>query len=155
MKTLQLALIALLAFPPAALSQQTGEELAQITFASVDGDQNGMLTVSEIEDMAQTVAISMDSDGDTLIRQSEFMDWDFGFHYLAEQEGGTERYTSVKLVMFALQDLDGDGTIDPTERRINTAWSFQRADLNGDRVLSEQEYLAGWMPILIMRAGRN
>lgn len=162
MRPMHLALIATLSLPAVALAlpgsahaQNSGRELAQITFSSTDQNGDGVLTVSEVSEMAQNIALSMDTNGDQTLSLPEFLDWDFGFHYLAEQEDTADRYAGVKRIMFALQDLNSDGSIDPTEARITTFWSFDRADLDNDRVLSEDEYLNAWMPILVMKAGRD
>ena len=40
-----------------------------------------------------------------------------------------------------------------SEDRLGTVWAFQRADTDGDGVLSEGEYLYGWLPIVVLRAG--
>ncbi|MEM9105244.1 MAG: hypothetical protein AAGC96_06275 [Pseudomonadota bacterium] len=162
MKLVKLAIIAALSTATAApileapaLAQSSGKELTQITFASTDQNGDGALSVSEMSEMAQNITVSMDADEDMSVSLSEFMEWDFGFHYLAEQEDGDEGYAAVKRIMFALHDLNSDGAIDPTETRITTFWSFSRADLDNDRLLSEDEYFSAWMPVLLMKAGRG
>ncbi|MEO0329788.1 MAG: hypothetical protein AAF217_14465 [Pseudomonadota bacterium] len=135
-----------------SMAQDTANELSAVTFSSTDTNEDKELSLSELTEMAMNIAISMDSDDDLIINKSEFMEWDFGFHYLAEEKGDGDRYAAVKRVMFAVQDLDSGGSINPRELRINTYWSFLRADLNNDRVLSEAEYLKAWMPILMMKA---
>lgn len=152
MKPLYLAIAASLAFTSFATAQESGKKLAQITFSSVDENEDGMLVFSEMTEMVSDIVVSMDVNNDRLVGRSEFMEWDFGFYYLAKERGQGDRYNVVKRAMFALHDLNNDGMIDPKEWRINTSWGFSRADLDNDLALSEDEYLGGWMPIIVMKA---
>ena len=144
---------ALVVFPVVAAAQDSGRELSQLTFQSVDQNDDGTLSRSEVETMSSNILFSMDYDGSESVDLEEFMAWDFGYYYLAEERGETDRYESVKRVMFALLDFDGDGVIDASENHAGNLWAFQRADLDNDGVLSEDEYLQGWLPIVILRAG--
>ncbi|MEM9754364.1 MAG: hypothetical protein AAF914_00140 [Pseudomonadota bacterium] len=149
------ALLIGLAVPHVALAWETGEELSEVLFESVDTTGNGSLDYGEVSDMAESIGLSMDSDVNEEISFDEYMAWDFGFAYLAESEGGTDVFSAVKRVMFALIDLDGDQTLDEREWRISTRWNFERADLDGDALLTEEEFLSGWAPIVMLRASRG
>lgn len=142
-----------IAFP--ATAWESGQELSAVLFESIDTTANGILDYAEITRMANDIAFSTDSDGDEQITLDEFMGWDFGFAYLAENEGEGDTFGAVKRVMFAVIDLDSDGVVDAREWRLNTRWNFERADLDGDSALTEDEFLNGWTPIVMLRAGRG
>lgn len=57
--------------------------------------------------------------------------------------------------MFAVNDLNGNGSIDPRELRLTTRWNFERADVDGDALLTENEFLKRWLPIVMLKAGRE
>ena len=105
--------------------------------------------------MSQVIGFSIDGDGDLQITLDEFIAWDFGFAYLAEAEGGSDTFSAVKRTMFALADLDANSVIDQREWRLTTRWNFERADLDGNGVLTKSEFLNGWTPIVMMKAGRG
>ncbi len=154
MKMLHIALLGSIVFPMTATAWNTGKELSEANFATIDTNENGLLDFGEISEMAESIAFSADSDEDQTISLDEFLAWDFGYAYLADQEGQSDRYTSVKRVMFAVRDLNGDKRIDARELRLSTRWSFERADFDGNAVLSEPEFLNGWTPIVMLKAGR-
>lgn len=145
----------LLLSPAISYAQNAEKELAEITFSSTDLNADNELSMSEVSEMTTSILVSMDADDNGSVSRSEFMDWDFGFHYLVEVGGDTDRYNAVKRVMFAVQDLNRDGNLDSTEGRMNTFWNFERADLNNDRVLSKEEYLHAWLPIIMMKAAKQ
>lgn len=147
--------LALLALPNAALAWDSGEELSQVIFGSVDSSGNGLLDFGEIAHMSQSIAYSADSDEDERVSLEEFMAWDFGYAYLAEREDGAEGFAMTKRIMFAVADLDSDAEIDEREWRLNTRWSFERADADGDALLTEDEFISGWTPIVMLKAGRG
>lgn len=156
MKQLLLALtVAALLYPAVATAQQSGKKLSQVTFASADESRDGVLSFDEVTGMSQNIRLSMDTNDDGEIVREEFMEWDFGYSYLAQQDDNSEAYVAVKRVLFALSDLDGNGMISAKEERVNTFLRFNRADLNGDKALSEAEFLSAWMPLVILKAGRG
>lgn len=136
-------------------AQETGKEVSQITFASTDKSEDGQVTIGEIEQMASNAFLSMDSDDNARVSRPEFLEWDWGYLYLAEQKGQDKKYNAVKGVLFALRDRNGDGSIDRKEMRLSVMADFARADLNGDGSLSEQEYLTAWTPIVVLKAAKK
>ncbi|MEM0947260.1 MAG: signal transduction protein [Pseudomonadota bacterium] len=151
----RLAVLTLMATVSSAQAWESGQELSEVIFENIDTTGNGALDNGEISDMSESIAFSADSDGDEQITLDEFTAWDFGFAFLAENEGGGDTFAAVKRVMFAVADLDGDGAIDAREWRLNTRWNFERADLDGDALLTEDEFLTGWTPIVMLKAGRG
>ena len=150
-----LASLAVLVTTFAANAWETGQELSEVLFEGVDSTGNGILDFGEIHQMSEDIAFSVDSDGDQLITLDEFRTYDFGFAYLAEAEGESETFSAVERVMFAVADLDANGAIDEREWRLSSRWSFERADLDGNAVLTKQEFLNGWTPIVMLKAGRS
>ena len=98
---------------------------------------------------------SMDGDNNGRISRSEFMKWDWGYFYLAEQKGQSKKHNAVKRILFALRDRNNDGRIERKEMRISVFTDFRRADLNHDGVLSEAEFLNAWTPIIVMKAAHK
>ncbi|MGD1888579.1 MAG: hypothetical protein ACFB01_15955 [Cohaesibacteraceae bacterium] len=150
-----LAALALLAVPAEGLAWENGQELPQVIFSSVDSMGNGTLDFAEATQLTQSIAFSADTNADERLSLKEFMAWDFGFAYLAESEGGVEGMALVKRVMFAVIDLDANKDIDARELRISTRRDFDRADFDGNGVLSEDEFEQGWTPIVMLRADQG
>lgn len=141
--------------PGTALSWETGKELSEVIFEGVDTSGNGLLDYGEISEMGESIALSADANSDGELSLDEFMAWDFGYAYLADVEDGTDTFTAVKRVMSAVSDIDADGTIDVRDWRLSNRWSFERADRDGDGLLTENEFLTGWTPIAMLKAGRG
>ena len=112
-----LSAFTVLALVLGAQAQDTGKKLSQITFASSDKNEDGLVTLGEAGQLASNAFLSMDANDNSLVSRSEFLEWDWGYMYLAEQAGKVERYSAVKRVLFALRDRNGDGdsTIANTE----------------------------------------
>lgn len=155
MKILAIVLAASMSFPTASFAWETRRELSKITFESTDTTGNGALDYGEIVAMSESIGLSMDADENNEISREEFMEWDFGFAFLAENEGDGSQYVSVKNIIFALWDLNSNDAITPREMRLATRWSFERADTDRNGLLSENEYLEGWLPIVIIKNGRR
>ena len=155
MKLNHLLLVTVLAAPSSVMAWEMGQELSNVVYSSIDASGNGALDFGEVTEMAESIAVSADSDDNEQISLAEFMAWDFGFAYLAEKEGGGDAFQIVKRVMFAVVDLDDDDTIDEREWRLNTRWNFERADLDANGLLTEREFLNGWTPIVMLKAGKG
>ncbi len=141
--------------PALAHAQETGKELSQITFTGADQNNDGVLSFEEVAKTGANIFVSMDTNDDRSVSQAEFNEWDWGYFYLAEKKGETERYSAVKRILFALRDLNSDKRIDQSEMRIGSFTDFSRADLNHDRILSELEFLNAWTPILVLKSAHK
>ena len=141
--------------PDFAYAQETGKELSQITFAGADQNNDGALSFEEVAKTGADIFVSMDANDDRSVSQAEFNEWDWGYFYLAEKKGETEKYNAVKRILFALRDLNSDKRIDESEMRVGSFTDFSRADLNHDRVLSELEFLNAWTPILVLKSAHE
>lgn len=155
MKLRLLAALAILALPAEGLAWENGRELTEVIFSSVDTTGNGTLDFAEVTQLTQSIALSADTDANERLSLEEFMAWDFGFAYLARSEGRAADMALVKRVMFAVTDLDASKDIDARELRIGTRRDFDRADFDGNGVLSEDEFEQGWTPIVMLRAGQG
>ena len=95
---------------------------------------------------------SMDSDDDGNITPSEFKEWDFGFNFIAEDEGQQRAYDTAQKVLFAFWDRDGNGEISKSEYHKAMIADFRSADINDDAFLSEDEFLTGYVVVRAYRA---
>src|SRR6056297_1791334 len=94
MKMLHMVLLGALASAMPAAAWESGRELSEVHFADIDTSGNGLLDFGEVSAMAGSIAYSADSDENDKISLDEFMAWDFGYAYLADQEGAAERYAA-------------------------------------------------------------
>lgn len=155
MKMLHIVLLGSLASPMPAAARETGRDLSDVHFADIDTSGIGLLDLGEVSAMAESIAYSADGDENDKISLDAFMALDFGYAYLADQEGAAEPYAAVKRVILAVPDLDGDMELDAREMRLGTRWSFERAGFDGNAMLTESEFLNGWTPIVMLKAGRG
>ena len=148
-----IASLALVAAPGLAQAQQTpGRAVAVISFNAVDEDAKGYVHMGDIERFGQSVFAGMDYDNDGRVTFEEFSGWDIGFQEAAEAEGRPEAIVTARRILFAMWDRDGDNEMTRSEHRFSLSQDFRRADVNGDSVLDEREYLLGFGVNVIMRA---
>lgn len=150
-RSLLLVLVTALVLPTAAIAWESGQKLSKVIFADVDTTENSALGFGEIIYMAQSIALSADNDDDEEICLEEFIGGDFGFAYLAEADS----FAAVKRIMFGVNELDNNDAIDARESRLAPRRHFERADTYDNAVLTECEFLNGWTPIVMLRAGRG
>lgn len=129
-----------------------GQELAKLVFQSFEGADNGRADLGQFTDFGNDIFVSMDGDDDGNITLDEFKEWDFGFVFIAEDEGQQRAFDTAQKILFAFWDLDGDGQINGSEYHKSLIADFQRADINNDAFLSEEEFLRGYIVIRAYRA---
>lgn len=137
------------AFPQ---SMPEGHRLAELTFESVDQAGRGFIDQGNMEALRADIFISQDSDENGRISESEMLGWDFGFSNIAEEEDKVLAYRTALRVVFSFWDRNGDGEISETEHRQAVVADFQRADLNNDAVLTEDEFVQGFSVLVAIRA---
>lgn len=137
--------------PNSALSWETGKDLTQVTFNSVDTDKDNKLSYDELKVMVDDSAFSMDADQNNSITIDEFTEWDFGYYFLAQKEGNLESYKTAKQLMFNLIDFDQNKVIDPKEMQHAINTDFKRADFDKDTFLSETEFTNVWIPLVVLK----
>lgn len=145
--------LAMLASAAHAQEQKTeGRLTAELTFASIDQDAKGFLHLGDLEAFRSDVFVSMDTDNNGKLTYNEFRAWDPGFSYIAERDGKMEAYDTAIRIVFGFWDRNKNGEITESEMRFAMNTDFRRADLNGDSILSEAEFLEGFAIIVAIRA---
>ena len=156
MKTLTATCVLLLALPGAARAQSDdatpGRDLAELIYGSIEDNPDGAADMGEFVNFGQDIFISMDSNEDGSVDPSEFTEWDFGFNFIAEDEGQQRAYETAQKVLFAFWDRDANGEISRTEYHKSMVADFRRADTNDDAFLSRDEFLGGYVINVAYRA---
>ncbi|MBO6638271.1 MAG: hypothetical protein JJ920_13980 [Roseitalea sp.] len=149
-----LALLLFSAVVPAAAEQENtmGRDVAVVSFNAIDEDGKGYVHMGDMEKFRQGVFEGMDYDNDGRVDFAEFSAWDIGFEEAAVDEGKPEAIVTARRILFAMWDRNGDGKLTQSEHRFALSMDFRRADINGDSVLDEDEYLIGYSVNLVMRA---
>lgn len=129
-----------------------GRLLAELAFETVDVHGNGYIHQGDLEVFRKLLFTSMDQDENSKLDIEEWMGWDYGFRVLAEDTDRLLAYETALKVMFAVADRNGDELISQKEHRQNSLAGFERADLNGDAILTEDEYLGGFTVLVAIRA---
>ncbi|UZD90310.1 EF-hand domain-containing protein [Cognatishimia activa] len=140
--------------PMASLAQDVpeGQRLAELAFENIDVHGNGYIHQGDVEEFRESLFVSMDQDDNGKLNLEEWMGWDYGFRILAEENDRVLAYETALKVMFAVADRNGDELVSKTEHRKNSLAGFERADLNGDAILTEDEYLGGFTVLVAIRA---
>ncbi len=145
-----------LALPAAGIAQSDGStpgrELAELIYGSIKDDPSDAADMGEFVNFGQDIFVSMDYDESGSIDLSEFTEWDFGFDFIAEDEGQQRAYQTAQKIIFAIWDHDGDSEITEREYNKSMVWDFRRADTNDDAFLSRDEFLEGYVINIAYRA---
>lgn len=155
MKTVSLALALSLigaASPALAAENTLGRDVAVTAFNAMDEEGKGHVHMGDMEKFRQGVFLGMDYDNDDRVDFEEFSAWDIGFEEAAVEEGKPEAIITARRILFAMWDRNGDGHLTQSEHRFALSQDFRRADIDGDSVLDENEYLIGYSVNLVMRA---
>lgn len=129
-----------------------GRQLSEIIYGSIEENPNGRVDMGEFVDFGQDIFASMDFDDDGSIEFAEFKQWDFGFNFIAKDEGQQHAYQAAQKILFAVWDRDGDGKIKRREYHKAMIWDFTRADVDDNALLSREEFLKGYIVIVAYRA---
>lgn len=142
----------IIASPVCAETKTEGRQLAELTFGAVDEAGRGYVDQGQMSNFGEDIRVSMDANDDGKITEDEWLGWDFGFSNIAETENKELAYRTALRVVFRFQDRNGDGEISGTEWRKAAARDFQQADLNGDALLDESEFINGFPVINAIKA---
>ncbi len=156
MKMLTTTCALILASSGAALSQSDemtpGRELAEIIFGSMEINPNNGADMGEFVSFGSDIFVSMDYDDSGSVDLREFTDWDFGFNFIAEDEGQQRAYETAQKIVFAVWDHDGDGEIALREYHKSMVSDFRRADTDDNAFLTRDEFLKGYVINVAYRA---
>ena len=156
MKTLTATCALLLALPVAAIAQSEaptpGRELAELIFGSIEDNSEGAADMGEFVKFGRDIFVSMDYDESRSIDFGEFTEWDFGFNFIAEDEGQQRAYQAAQRILFSFWDRDADGEISESEYHQSMVSDFRRADTDNDAFLTRDEFLSGYIINVAYRA---
>lgn len=156
MKTLTATLGLLLALPVGAAAQTDdptpGRELAELVYGSIEDNPEGTADMGEFINFGRDIFVSMDYDESGTIDFGEFTEWDFGFNFIAEDEGQQRAYVTAQRILFSFWDRDADGEISENEYHQSMVSDFRRADTDNDAFLSRDEFLSGYIINVAYRA---
>lgn len=145
-----------LALPIAAIAQSDaptpGRDLAELIYGSIEDNPNGAADMGEFVNFGQDIFVSMDYDEDGSVDLGEFTEWDFGFNFIAEDEGQQRAYVTAQKILFAFWDRDANGLISRSEYHTAMAADFRRADTDDDAFLTRDEFLRGYVINVAYRA---
>ncbi len=129
MKNLLLAGTAALCLIPGPVIAQDSEldALNKTAFEAVDANDDGLVSMREVEHYRELVMISMDADNDGHVTRKEYMEWDMGWQYLAAERDRIGLYRNARRRVFRAWDRDGDGRLSPKEQRQSQVRDFFEA----------------------------
>jgi len=125
-----------------------GREVAEQTFASIDEEGRGYIHMGDME----RFRAGMDYDNDLKVTFEEFSAWDTGFGEAAEEEGRPDAFITATKIVFSFWDRNADFVLTDGEMRSSINADFQRADIDDDGLLSQEEFLQSFGIIVAMRA---
>lgn len=127
-------------------------ELAEIIYGSMDISPTEGADMGEFIRFGSDIYVSMDHDDNGSVDLKEFTDWDFGFNFIAEDEGQQRAYETAQKIVFAVWDHDGDGEITEREYHKSMVTDFRRADTDDNAFLTRDEFLSGYLINIAYRA---
>lgn len=129
-----------------------GRELAEVIFGSMEISPTDGADMGEFVNFGNDIFVSMDYDDNGSVDLKEFANWDFGFNFIAEDEGQQRAYETAQKIVFAVWDHDGDGDITKREYHKSMVSDFRRADTDDDAFLTRDEFLNGYVINVAYRA---
>lgn len=105
--------------------------------------------------MSNSMVASMDYDDNGSVTAEEFDQFDFGLDTSTEAEGKLAQYATAKRILFALQDLNSDGTLSSDEHLRSLELGFARADRNENGAMEKDEYSQAFLPSIVIRSAIN
>jgi len=154
MKTVFTSVVIVIAQALPGYTQETspGKDLAELSFISVDQNQDGFVDKTESDQFGEDVFVSMDFDDSGQLSEEEFLNWGYGFQTYAEEQKKELAYNTALRVVFSFWDRDGNGEISRPEQSWAALHDFERADLDNDDLLSPDEFLGGFSIMVAIRA---
>ncbi len=128
-------------------AKAVGDMFAQ----SIDVDLDGAISRRELIDFGDQVFVSVDQNADGMIVLEELQTWQFGLADLAEFRGRDQAYLTSMAIVFDVMDRNNDQSVSPSEYERATLVSADYANVNGDDLLTREEYLEGYIFNIAMR----
>ncbi|QJD17790.1 hypothetical protein [Paracoccus sanguinis] len=138
-----LALVVALAAPLAAQNFPEEIDVMRRIAASFDTNNDDKIDRDEFREFTRLVWASMDSNNDGQVDEAEFMAWDPGFSYVAELNGKSEDFTSMKQEIFAYWDANGDKIATRDEVLATADDEFKNSDPDGDGFVTGRDLAFG------------
>ena len=135
--------------------ERTSDDVARAAFVSSDRNEDGVIDTQEVEIMSNSMVASMDYDDNGSVTAEEFDQFDFGLDTSTEAEGKLAQYATAKRILFALQDLNSDGTLSSDEHLRSLELGFARADRNENGAMEKDEYSQAFLPSIVIRSAIN
>lgn len=137
-----LALVVALAAPMAAQNFPEKIGVMRRIAVSCDTNNNDKIDRDEFRAFTRLVWASMDSN-DGQVDEPELMAWDPGFSYVAELNGKSEDFTSMKQEIFAYWDANGDKIATRDEVLATADDEFKNSDPDGDGFVTGRDLAFG------------
>lgn len=128
-------------------------EAFEVLFSSHDTDGDANLNPDEMFQMGQNVFVSMDSDNDRIVTKDEFLSWDIGIQDIAAASNRTEALSVAMEVFFDRLDQNNDRKFNSGEWRRLHLLGTDRADANGDELVTFDEFWNGFPIASAVRFG--
>jgi hypothetical protein len=128
-----------------------GRALAEQLADVLDEDGDGVIDRAELDEFSAAVFASVDRDGDGVMTADELASWRYGMADIATFRGREEAFETTIAFVHDIFDRDNDGRVTATEHVAAIAHSATYADLDGDGVLTRDEYLDGFVFNVAMR----
>lgn len=156
MKNLTMGCAFVLALTGPALAEMEektpGRELSELIYGSMQEDPLGAIDIGEFVKFGNDIFVSMDSNDNGAIDFGEFTEWDFGFNFIAKDEGQRHAYEAAQKILFSFWDHNSNGEITKSEYHKSMVSDFGRADIDDDAFLTRDEFLNGYVINVAYRA---
>lgn len=148
--------ILVLAGSPAAAQRTVpfhdeGRALAEQLAGVIDENGDRIITPEELHDFGDLVFVSVDTDEDGAMSIDELAGWRFGMADIATFRDRDQAFRTTVSFVHDLFDRDNDGRVTAEEHTAEIDRSFVYADMDGDGLLTLEEYLDGFIFNIAMR----
>lgn len=121
-------------------------------FKSADLNADGKISRRELLHFTDLVFLSADTDGDDVLTIEEFLKWDPGYLFIAEQRDKTVQLNTAKREIYEAMDINSDGSLEHDEFSAASLYDFYGADKNSDRALDQDEFIGEYRLVKTVRA---
>jgi EF hand len=154
-RTTAAILLGLCAFMGAGHSPAAAQDIGAIDdgiFKSADLNGDGKISRREILHFTDLVFLSADTDGDDTLTVEEFLKWDPGYLFIAEQAGKAVQLNTAKRDVYEAMDINDDESLEHDEFSAASLYDFYSADKDSDRTLSQEEFIGEYRMVNAVRS---